>query len=67
MLPLKSTVMQFDRAEDVPFPMMNAEEVSATLYLPITVCASPDATEERPNATEYWPDATDTTPDATDA
>ena len=46
MLPLKSTVMQFDRADvDVPFPMMNAEEVFATLYLPITVCESPDAME----------------------
>jgi len=45
--------MQFDRAEvDVPFPIINAEEVSATLYLPITVCEAPDAMEYRPDATE---------------
>ena len=59
--------MQFDRADaDVPFPVINAEEVLATLYLPITVCEAPDATEYRPEATEELPDATDALPDATE-
>jgi len=45
--------MQFERADvDVPFPIINAEEVLATLYLPSTVCELPDAMELLPNATE---------------